>query len=118
MEFKIAFATTEIGAFAVPFISVPAVRALLRGVTGIHKEDLFSKSLGLVADKLLELIEGPAIELLVKLLASSLLNSDLAEVFESKYSIFRVHNLLGYTMVSISRKPSFPASHSLKLAFG
>jgi hypothetical protein len=118
MEFKTTFATTEVRTFPVPFIGMSTVRTLLRSVSGIYKEDMFSNSFGLVPDKLLKLIERPAIELLVKLFASAFLDSDLAQIFKSKYSVFRVHNLLGYTVIGISREPSFLTCHSLKLAFG
>ena len=118
MEFKTTFAATESGTFAISLIDMPTVRALLGSVPGIHKENMLSKSFGLVTDKLLKLIERPTIELAVELFASSLLNSDLAQIFKSKYSMFRVHNLLGYAVIHISHKPSFLTCHSLKLAFG
>jgi hypothetical protein len=97
---------------------MPTARALLRSVSGIHKQNVLSKSFRFITDKLLKLVERPAIELAVELFASSLLNSDLAQIFKSKYSIFRVHNLLGYAMIHISHKPSFPARHTLQFAFG
>ena len=118
MEFKATFAATESRTFTISFVGMPTVRALLRSVSSIHKQNMFSKSLSFVADKLLKLVESPIIELAVELFASSLLNSDLAQAFKSKYSIFRVYNLLGYTVVNISHKPSFLTGHSLKLAFG
>jgi len=118
MEFKTTFAATESGTFSISFVGMPTVRALLRSVSGIHKEKMLPKSFGLVTDKLLELVERPGVELAVKLFTSSLLNSDLAQIFKSKYSVFRGYNLLRYTMVDISRKPSFLTGHSLKLAFG
>ena len=118
MEFKTTFTATESRTFAVPFVGMPTVRALLRSVSSIHKENVLSKSFCFVTDKLLKLVERPVIELAVKLFASSLLNSDLAQIFKSKYSVFRVHNLLGYAVIGISHKPSFLAGHSLKLAFG
>ncbi len=118
MEFETAFTATESRTFAVPFVGMPTVRALLRSVSSINKENVLSKSFSFVADKLLKLVERPVIELAVKLFASSLLNSDLAQIFKSKYSVFRVHNLLGYAVIDISHKPSFLAGHLLKLAFG
>jgi len=118
MEFKATTATTESGTFAVPFISMPAVRALLRSVSGIHKQNVLSKSFSLITDKLLKLVERPVIELAVELFAPSLLNSDLAQILKSKYSIFRVHNLLGYAVVDISHKPSFPTRQTLQLLPG
>jgi len=118
MEFKTTFTATEGRTIAVPFVGMPTARTLLRSVSSIHKETMLSKRFGLVADKLLKLVERPAIELKVKLFASSLLNSDLAQIFKSKYGVFRVYNLLGYAVIYISHKPSFLAGHSLKLAFG
>ena len=118
MEFKTTFTATKSRTFAVPFVGMPTVRALLRSVSSIHKENVLSKSFCFVTDKLLKLVERPVIELAVKLFASSLLNSDLAQIFKSKYSVFRVHNLLGYAVIGISHKPSFLTGHSLKLAFG
>ena len=118
MEFETTFTATESRTFAVPFVGMPTVRALLRSVSSIHEENVLSKSFSFVTDKLLKLVERPVIELAVKLFASSLLNSDLAQIFKSKYSVFRVHNLLGYAVIDISHKPSFLAGHSLKLAFG
>ena len=106
MEFKATTATTESGTFAVPFISMPAVRALLRSISGIHKQNVLSKSFCLITDKLIKLVKRPVIELAVELFAPSLLNSDLAQILKSKYSIFRVHNF-GYAVVDISHKPSF-----------
>jgi len=79
MEFKSAFAATESRTFAVPFVSMPTVRALLRSVSGIYEENMFSEGVSFIADKLLKLIERPAIELAVKLFASSLINSDLLQ---------------------------------------
>ncbi len=118
MEFKTAFTATENRTFAVPLVDISAVRALLRSVSSIYEENAFSKTLRLIADKLLKLIERPAIKLSVELFASSLQNPNLAQIFKSKYSVFRVHNLLRYAVICISRKPSFPARQTLKLAFG
>jgi len=118
MEFKTTFTATECGTITVPFVDMPTVRALLRGVPGIYNESMLSNSLSLVSDKLLKLIKRPTIELAVKLFTSTLLNSDLAQIFESKYSIFRIHNLLRYAVIDISRKPSFPTGQTLELAFG
>ncbi len=118
MEFKTTLPTSESRTFAVPLVGMPTVRTLLRSVSSIYEENLLSKSFSLIPDKLLKPIERPAIELAVELFTSSLLNSDLAKIFKSKYSIFQVHNLLRYTVVHISRKPSFPIRQTLKLAFG
>ena len=93
MEFKTTFTATESRPFAVPFVGMSTIRALLRSVSGIHKENMLAKRLGFVTEKLLKLVERPIIELAVKLFALSLLNSDLAQIFKSKYSVFRVHNL-------------------------
>ncbi|VVB71142.1 Uncharacterised protein [uncultured archaeon] len=118
MEFETTFAATESRTFTVPFIGMPTFRALLRSVSGIHKEDMLSERFGLIADKLFKLAERPAIELAAKLFTSSLLDSDLAQIFKSKYGAFRVYDLLGYAVIDISHKPSFLAGHLPKLAFG
>jgi len=118
MEFKTTFTATESRTFTIPFVGMPAVRALLGSVSSIHKENMLSDRFSLIADKLFKLVERPAIELAVKLFTSSLLDSDLAQIFKSKYSVFRVHNLLRYAVIDISHKPSFLTRHSLKLAFG
>jgi hypothetical protein len=118
MDFKTAFAAKESRTFAVPFVGMLTVRTLLRGVSGIYKKNMFSDSFGFISDKLFKLVERPTIKLAVELLSSSLLNSNLAQILKSKYSIFRIHNLLGYAMVHISPKPSFLTRQTLKLAFG
>jgi len=118
MEFKTTFTATEGGAFTIPLVGMSTIRTLLRSVSGIHKENMLPKSLSFVADKLLELAERPVIELAVELFTSALLNSDFAQIFKSKYIVFRVHNLLRYAVIGISHKPSFLTRQTLKLAFG
>lgn len=116
MEFKTAFATTERGAFAVPLVDVPAFRALLRGVPGIYEKHMLPNVLCLVPKELLKLVKRPVIELPVELLTSSLLDSDLAQVFQSKHRKIRVRDLFRYAVVHVSHKPSFLASEPLKFA--
>ncbi len=118
MELKTTLPTSESRTFAVPLVGMPTVRTLLRSVSSIHEENMFSKSFSIIPDKLLKLVERPAIELAVELFTSSLQNSDLTQIFKGKYSIFRVYNLLRYAMVHISRKPSLPTRQTLKLVFG
>jgi hypothetical protein len=118
MEFKTTFTAMESRTFTVPFVDMPTFRTLLRSVSGIHEKNMLSKSFGLIPDKLLKLIERPVIELAIELFAFTLLDSDLAQIFKSKYSIFRVYNLLGYAVINISHKPSFHTRQTLKLAFG
>ena len=118
MEFKTTFTATKSRAFAVPFVGMSTVRALLRSVSSIHKKNILAKSLGFVADKLLKLVERPVIELTVELFTPAILNPDFAQIFQSKYIVFRVHNLLGYAVIDISHKPSFLTRQTLKLAFG
>ena len=118
MEFQVAFAATESRTFAVPLVSMPTVRALLRCVSSIYEENVLSNSFSLILDKLLKLMERPAIEFPVELLAFALPDSDLTQILESKYSVFRADNLLRDAMVYISRKPSLATGKLLKLAFG
>jgi len=117
MEFKPAFAATEEISFTISFVDMSAFRTFLRGVPGIHKEDMLSESFCFVPDKLLKLVERPAVELSAELLSSSLLNSDLAKIFKSKHRVFRVCDLLRYAMVDVSRKPSFSARKILLRPF-
>jgi len=109
MEFKPTFAATEEISFTISFVDMSAFRTFLRGVPGIHKENMLSESFCFVLDKLLKLVERPAVELSVELLSPSLLNSDLAKIFKSKHHVFRVCDLLRYAMVDVSHKPSFSA---------
>jgi hypothetical protein len=118
MEFKTAFTATKSRTLTIPFVGMPTVRTLLRSVPGIHKESVLSQRLCLISDKLFKLVERPTIEFEVELLASALLDSDLAQVFKSKHGILRVHYLLRYAVVHISRKPSLTARKTLELAFG
>ncbi len=115
MQFKTAFATTERGAFAVSFIDVPTFRAFLRGVPGVYEKHMLSEGLSLVPKELLKLVKRPVVELLIELLASSLLDSDLAQVFESKHRKIRVRDLFRYAVIHVSHKPSFLARKTLEL---
>ena len=65
MEFETTFTATESRTFAVPFVGMPTVRALLRSVSSIHEKNVLSKSFSFVTDKLLKLVERPVIELAV-----------------------------------------------------
>ena len=118
MEFKTAFTASESRTIAVPFIGMPTVGTLLRSIPGIYEEDMFSKSLSLVSDKLFKLVERPAVEFAIEFTTSTLLDSDFAQIFKSKYSIFRVHNFLRYAVIDISRKQSLATRKTLKLSFG
>lgn len=117
MEFKSTFATSERRTFTVPLVDVTALRALLRGVPGVYEKHVLPKGLSLVPKKLLELVKRPVVELAVELLTSSLLDSDLAQIFESKHRKIRFRDLLRYAMVHVSHKPSFLAGETLELAF-
>jgi hypothetical protein len=118
MELETTLTATEIRAFAVPFVGMPTVRTLLRSVTSIYQENVLSKRLGFIADKLLKLVERPVIELAVELFTSALLDSDFAQIFKSKYIVFRVNNLLRYAVIGVGHKPSFLTRQTLKFAFG
>lgn len=117
MEFKPTFAATEGRPFAVPFVDMPAFRTFLRGVPSIYKKNVLSESFCFVPEKLLKLVERPTVELSFELLASSLLNSNLAQILKSKHCVIRVHDLLRYAMVNVSHKPSFSARKLPQLPF-
>lgn len=117
MELKSALTATESRTFTVSFVDVATVGTLLRGVPGVDKKCMLPKVLSFVPKELLKLVKRPVVELPVELLTSSLLDSDLAQVFESKHRKIRVRDLLRYAMVHVSHKPSFLASETLELAF-
>lgn len=111
MELESALSALERRAFPVSLVGMPAHRALLRGVPGIHQENLLSECLGLVPEELLQFVKCPVVQLPVERPATPLLDPDLAQIFQSKDRVIRIDNLLRDTMVGVSHKPSFPARH-------
>jgi hypothetical protein len=67
-----ARATTESRFFAIRTTAMPTPRAFLTGVSGINKNNTFSKRLGFIGKELLKLIEAPTREPLIELLPPSL----------------------------------------------
>jgi hypothetical protein len=117
MEFKTAFTATESRTVSVSLIDVLTFRALLRSVPSVYKKHMFPESFGLVLEELFKLVKRPAIKLPAELFTSSLLDSDFAQVFESKHRKIRVCDLLRYAMVHISHKPFFLAGETPEFAF-
>ena len=56
VDFKPTFTTLERGTITITFVDVPANRTLLRSVPGIDRDNLLTKILGFVPDKLLQLM--------------------------------------------------------------
>lgn len=107
MDFKPTFTTKKRGTLTIAFVNMAANRTLLRSVPSIDRNNLLTKSLGLVPDKLFQFKERPVVEFSVELLTATFLNSDLSQVFKGEYRKWRLYNLLRDAMVNISHKPSF-----------
>lgn len=118
MEFKSAGSAPEPGTVPVAFVDVAAVRALLRSVPSIDKHNLLAKILGLVPDKLFELVKRPVIQFPVELSTASFLHADLGKIFEGKYSKGFLDYLLRDAVIHIGNKPPFSPAHPLKFAAG
>ena len=124
MEFKPTFTTLEGGTLAITFVNMPANRTLLRSVPGIDKDNPLAEILGLVPDKLFQLIERPVIQFPVELAPSSFLHPDLGKIFDCEYCERELNNLLRDTVINIVHKPSFSTtnltefSNSRSSAFG
>lgn len=118
MEFKTAVTTEVLRTVPVPFVYVTTGRTLLRGITGINGDNLFTKILGLVLDKLFKFVERPGIQFPVELSTTPFLHTDLCEIFKSEHSVGEVNNLLRDTMINVSHKPSFSSGHFTEFPFG
>ena len=117
MEHETTLATSEVGTFTVSLVGMPTSRALLTGVPGINEYDLFSKSLSLVTQELLQLKESPITEFPVKPLSSAFLNPYTLQILEGKHTVGRINNLLCDAMVHILHKPFFSSAQSFEFAF-
>ncbi|MDD3110828.1 MAG: hypothetical protein PHU26_00860, partial [Methanofollis liminatans] len=111
MELKPTPPTPEQMAFPVSFVGMPTHRTFLRGVPGVHLDNLLPQSPGLIPEKLFEFVERPCVQFPVELFASPFLNPDLRKVFQREDRVIRVHNLLRDTVIGISHKPSFPSGN-------
>ena len=118
MEFKPTGSAPEPGTVTVAFVDVAANRALLRSVPGIDKHNLLAKILGLVPDKLFELVKRPVVQFSVELCAMPFLHPDLGKIFEGKYGKGFLDYLLRDAVINIGNKPSFSSAHPLKFAAG
>lgn len=107
MEFKTAVTTQVLRTFPVTFVDVTTGRTLLRGITGINSDNLFTKIFCFVSDKLFQFVKRPVIQFPIELCSTSLLHTDFRQIFECKYRGWRLDNMLRDTVVGISHKPSF-----------
>ncbi len=110
MEFKTTVTTQVLRTVPVTFVDVTTGRTFLRGVPCIDGDNLLTKILGLVPDKLFQFVERPVVEFPIELSTATFLNTDLGEVFKCEYRRWGLNNLLRDTMVDISHKPSFSTS--------
>jgi len=118
VDFKPTFTTLERGTITITFVDVPANRTLLRSVPGIDRDNLLTKILGFVPDKLLQLIKRPVVKFPVKLSTAPFLHADLSEVFKSEYRKWFLDYLLRDTVIYISHKPSFSTGQFTEFPFG
>ena len=114
MDFKPTFTTLEGGSVTITFVNMPTDRTLLRSVPGINRDNLFTKSLGLVPNKLFQFKERPVVKFPIELITASFLNADLGQVFKGEYRKRRLYNLLRDTMINVSHKPSFSTGQLLE----
>ena len=97
---------------SLPYPEIPASGAHLAGVLRWDRDHLLPAFLGLVAQKGLELSEGPPAELAVELLPQSLVLPD-ALVLQGQNIEVRCDYLFGDTMVDVCLKPSLPSREAL-----
>ena len=111
MDMEATPAAQEIGGISITLIDMPTYGALLGSILRVHEDYLFTDGFGLVPEELFELIETPVIEFPNKLLSSPLLYAYHGEIFEGEYCITSIDNSLGYTVVHVGHKPSFPPAN-------
>lgn len=104
-------------AIPIPFIDVAAVRTLLRCVTSIDKQNVLTDGFCFIPQELFKLVERPRVEKTVELSTTPLLYPNLTQVFERIDTEGQRDKLLTNAVVNVSHKPSFPFTHTLKLAF-
>ena len=107
MDFKTTFTTHKRGTLTITFVNMAANRTLLRSVSGIDRNDLLTKFLGLIPDKLFQFKERPVVQFPIELSTATFLNADFTEIFKCECGEIGVDNLLRDLMINISHKPSF-----------
>ncbi len=118
MDFKPTFTTEKRGTLTIAFVNMSTYRTLLRSIPGIDGNNLLTKILGFIPDKLFQFKERPVIQLPIKFGSSSFLDADLRQVFKRECGKWRLNNLLRDAMIDISHKPSFSTGQLLKFPFG
>jgi len=99
---------------SLPYPEIPASRAHLAGVLRWNRDHALPAFLGLVAQKSLELSEGPPAELAVELLPQSLVLPD-AQILQGQNIEVRSDYLFGDPMVDVCLKPSLPSREVLEM---
>ena len=117
MEFKTAVTTQVLGPITITFVNMATNRAFLRGIPSIDRDNLLTKILRFIPNKLFQFKERPVVQFPVELGTTSFLNADLGQVFECECGEIRVDNLLRDTVINISHKPSFPTGHFTEFPF-
>jgi len=97
-----------------PYPDIPAPRAHLAGVLRWDRDYLLPAFLGLVAQKSLELSEGPPAKLAVELPPQSLVLPD-AQVLHGQNIEVRSDYFFSDTMVDVCLKPSLPSREALEV---
>ena len=116
IEPKATLTTAVARAVSIPFIDVTTIRTLLRRVTSIDEQNRLADGFGFIPQELFKLIKSPRVDKPVELSTPSFLHSDLTQVFERIDSKGQRNKFLTNTVVNVSHKPSFPFTHTLKLA--
>lgn len=95
-------------------------RATLRRVSSIHEDNSDAPSLSLVPDELLELEEGPAMQLSALLSAGPDSLADVRQVLHCDGAAGgkRVHQEFRYPVICVKPKPSLSSAEFLKVPFG
>lgn len=117
MKFKPTGTAEELGAITVPLVNMPTGGTLLGSEPGIDKDDLLTKGLRFISDKLFQLVKRPVIQVPVEVCTTPFLHTDLREIFECKYCEGGSNNLLRDAMIDVSHKPSFSPGHSTEFPF-
>ena len=110
--------TSEYRTYTLPSFAVATDRTGLGGISWVDKFNSYRGFFGLVADKLLKLIERPVGE--KPILGSSMFGcSDTVQFFQNNYSVFSCvcDNSLGETMVDICHEPFLPSAHLNEMFF-
>lgn len=114
MYMETTIPTEEIGTVTVPIEGMSADGAFLRGVPGFYEDHPLSEGFGFVPEELFQLVETPIVQFPVLFGSTPLLHAYLAKIFDGEHRIAGINNSLGYTVVHVGHKPSFPSANPLE----